>query len=202
MRLPVNFQRLSPRRSAGRPALPFPASLKLRLAQVVEPIFFDPTPPFALTDLSGLQSFRPQVLTGNLPDLAYLSGLSATGKIDLASVDRAIFVSTPCGRAPLDERSRSGLWHAFKVPVFELFTSYDGSLIASECEAHEGWHLEPLAIPTVRSHEVVLDFGGKQNFRLALHGVVSNSPCPCGRTGVRLLRLDAPAGAPDLAATA
>lgn len=69
----------------------------------------------------------------------------------------------------LSEEDRERLWRAFRVPVFEQRIDGLCNLLAAECEAHEGLHLEsPAAMP--REGEMV-----------------ETAPCGCGRTTPRLI---------------
>ena len=43
----------------------------------------------------------------------------------------------------MSDVSRVTLWQGFGVPIFELYLGPDNGLLAAECGAHEGWHLEP-----------------------------------------------------------
>jgi hypothetical protein len=67
----------------------------------------------------------------------------------------------------LSTAERAWLWRAFRVPIFEQIVEPDGELLASECEAHDGLHIE---IPG-------LSWNG---YRIEL------SPCACGRKTPRL----------------
>ena len=62
---------------------------------------------------------------------------------------------------------RARLWRAFRVPVFEQIVGPDGELLAAECEAHEGLHVETPG----------LSWDG---YRLEM------STCGCGRKTPRL----------------
>jgi hypothetical protein len=42
----------------------------------------------------------------------------------------------------LSTAERAWLWRAFRVPVFEQIIGPDGDLLAAECEAHDGLHIE------------------------------------------------------------
>lgn len=42
----------------------------------------------------------------------------------------------------LTNADRDQLWHAFRVPVFEQLIGAKGELLATECEAHDGLHVE------------------------------------------------------------
>lgn len=62
---------------------------------------------------------------------------------------------------------RERLWRAFRVPVFEQIIGPDGELLAAECEAHDGLHIEVAGLPW-------------EWYRLEL------AACGCGRKTPRL----------------
>jgi hypothetical protein len=109
------------------------------------------------------------------------------GSLDLGSVDHAIFTTAECGGSMLSDSTRVVLWQAFGVPVYELLMSAQGALLASECEAHEGWHVQPNARFAAINDEIVLLTGGKSATPTGLTGRLEASRCPCGRAGVRVL---------------
>lgn len=53
----------------------------------------------------------------------------------------AIALEKP-GEALLSAAERQRLWRAFRVPVFEQIIGPEGELLAAECEAHDGLHIE------------------------------------------------------------
>jgi hypothetical protein len=122
--------------------------------------------------------------------LRRISELSERGVLELASVDRAIFALTRCGEQPVSDVSRVVLWQAFGVPVYELFMGSRGTLLASECEAHEGWHIEEGAKFSAVQGEIVLETRARRVSATGLSGRIENEPCPCGRTGSRLIGLE------------
>jgi len=67
---------------------------------------------------------------------------------------------------------RAELWRAFRVPVFEQIIEANGELLAAECEAHDGLHIEAPG----------LNWDG---YRLEL------SVCGCGRKTPRLTAVEA-----------
>jgi hypothetical protein len=93
--------------------------------------------------------------------------------LGLAAADRpvalthAVIVLETRGDPLLSTAERAWLWRAFRVPVFEQIIGPDGELLAAECEAHEGLHIE---IPG-------LSWDG---YKLEL------SSCGCGRKTPRL----------------
>lgn len=203
MRLSMDVRRLRPQ-SATRRRLPFPAASNLRVAQVAGASFFSGVETFWAQRWDELESFRPQVLAGPASDLQRLAERVQLHTIDLRDVDRAIFVLTECGDKPLTDVLRVVLWQTFGVPVYELFMG-EGLLLASECEIHEGWHVEPPAAFSVVSNELVIDTPGRYRLRTGLIGHLEEELCPCGRPGLRVTHLrssSSPNSRRQLAATA
>jgi len=91
----------------------------------------------------------------------------------LASSDRppvlshAVIVLANPGDPIFSIADRERLWKAFRVPVFEQIIDPNGALIAAECEAHDGLHIEIPVSPW-------------DGYRLEL------SACGCGRKTPRL----------------
>jgi len=71
----------------------------------------------------------------------------------LAAVDRppvfthAVIVLESPGEAQLTADERERLWLAFRVPIFEQIIGPRGKLLAAECEAHDGLHIEAPGLP-------------------------------------------------------
>lgn len=82
------------------------------------------------------------------------------------SLTHALIVLERPGSPRLTEEDRNAFWRAFRVPVFEQIIGPSGQLLAGECEAHDGLHLES---PGLRLTGDMVDI----------------SPCPCGRKTVR-----------------
>jgi hypothetical protein len=71
------------------------------------------------------------------------------------------------GEPRLNDTDRDRLWRAFRVPIFEQIVGRAGELLAAECEAHDGLHIE--------------------SPRLKIEGLpIDASPCACGRKTPRL----------------
>jgi hypothetical protein len=93
--------------------------------------------------------------------------------LGLAASDRppafthAVIALENLGDPILSPMERERLWRAFGVPVFEQIIGPDGELLAAECEAHEGLHVE---IPGVQW----------EGYRL------KTEPCGCGRKTPRI----------------
>ena len=92
----------------------------------------------------------------------------------LATVDRppvlthAVIVLESSGDAQLSAGDRERLWRAFRVPIFEQIIGPHGKLLAADCEAHDGLHVETPGLAW-------------EGYRLEL------SVCGCGRKTPRLV---------------
>ena len=90
----------------------------------------------------------------------------ATAERPPAFTHAVIALESP-GDPLLSAVERERLWRAFRVPVFEQIIGPDGELLAAECEAHDGLHIET---PGLRW----------EGYRMEL------VPCGCGRKTPRL----------------
>ena len=139
MTLPFNLARLRVQRYA---TIPIPISPQIRIASVSQnKIKIGHLRRFAVERWQEMEAFQPHLLLGDIADLENLAAKCDAGALDLCSVDTAILVTT-LGASVLQDVQRVVLWQTFAVPVYELLLSTDGTLLASECEAHSGWHLE------------------------------------------------------------
>ena len=190
MQIYTNRRQLIPRRSRRR-RLPFPAAPNLRMAQLSAPSLFDSVEAFPRERWNALESFRPRILVGSTADLQSFAEWVRRTVADLSSVDHAIFALTRMGDEPLTDVTRVVLWQAFGVPVYELFLGNGGVMLAAECEAHEGWHVEPNVRFFVGAHgELAYDAPSARGQRTGLRGSVRTETCSCGREGARLLDVE------------
>jgi hypothetical protein len=91
-----------------------------------------------------------------------------------ASPTHALIVLHRTGVGPLAPEDREWLWRRFGVPIFEQVIGVHGELIAAECEAHDGMHIE---LPQEQT---------------SFTGELDESPCACGRTAPRLRSAPSP----------
>jgi hypothetical protein len=175
----------------GRTRLPFPGASTLRIAQLTPSVDFDSVEFFPSERWRELENYQPRVLVGSAADLMRLARQLELGLWNMTSVDHAIFVLTECGTEPVDDFFRNIIWETFGVPVYELFFGPDGSLLASECETHEGWHLDTTASLSIWNGKLFLNFPDRRRVPTGLAGRIETAPCPCGRVGVRLMNLSA-----------
>ena len=132
-----------------------------------------------------------------------MTNSSAMGNDDSPPTGKALRAAAKSG-----PRVRDELWKAFQVPVRAKLHGFHRELLAWECEAQEGFHLEPgSAIVETMAGSQELAITCLDNFeypcvrvRTGLAAEITRMPCPCGRLGGRLLNLRAMAG--ELAARA
>lgn len=111
-------------------------------------------------DRDAVRGFAPQALAGTLAQLEALAGE--------VSLTHAVIVFRSEWEAPLTEAQRDRLWRAFQVPAFEQMLGPGGSLLATECEAHDGLHIVSPRL-AVGDHEIDVN------------------PCACGRPTARMV---------------
>jgi hypothetical protein len=107
--------------------------------------------------------YDPQAIAGTL---AQFEAIAATR----FSPTHALIVLGRWEDARVTEADRDLLWTRFGVPLFEQIMADDSSLLAAECEAHQGLHI----------------LGGLD--RAMASGVIDESPCACGQASPRWTR--------------
>ena len=79
--------------------------------------------------------YSPAAIAGTREQLLALAGTDARPTHALIAVARP-------GQELLTAAERDQLWRAFRVPVFQQIVAEDGAVLAAECEAHDGLHVE------------------------------------------------------------
>ena len=105
-------------------------------------------------------AFAPQSIAGTLEQLDAVGGT--------VSLTHAAIVIRAEWEPRLSDADRERLWQAFRVPVFEQVVAEDRTLLAAECEAHDGLHIESAKF-AVGDHEI------------------DRTACACGRSTPRLV---------------
>ncbi len=97
----------------------------------------------------------------------------------------------------LDEPLRDLLWRVFGLPVYQQFRSWSGGLLAWECSAHAGLHIDA-SKATFRtasnSAELLVSVKGDSLqpgvlLPTGFDARVTDLTCPCGRQGERLIAM-------------
>ena len=156
-----------------------------RIAQLTAGSVFDGAELFPPRRWDELAAFAPQVLVASLSDYQRLLDRMSLRTVEITSVDHAVFVITSIGDKPLTDPMRSVLWQQFLVPVYEVFVDRNSSILASECQVQEGWHIEPGVNFETDNGEIHAVARGSR-IRTGLSGTVDDAPCDCGSASARL----------------
>ena len=143
-----------------------------------------------------LATFKPASIAGSVDTLRALAWSMESGYIWIPKLKHSVVAFTGILEGPISAEDVDLFWKVFGVPVFEQFYGFGGELIASECEAHQGLH--------VNRYAAVFENGGhgdllvslignpaQRVFRLVsgLSGQVETSRCACGHEGPRLVNV-------------
>lgn len=170
-----------------RRRLPLVGETTSRIVQISHPgVLFERASYFPVENTTQLAEFRPQTLVGSAAHLFRLADQLRSGEVILANLDTAVFVITDFRDVPLNDADRTALWNAFSVPVYELLLADDGTLLAAECEAQEGWHVESGVRFSSVNDQLWYSRRGRQT-GTGLMGMIEDEPCPCGRSGKRIV---------------
>jgi phenylacetate-coenzyme A ligase PaaK-like adenylate-forming protein len=181
-------QGVTPIRLSRRPQIALPINLApdARVAQVSVLPDFAGARPFARDSWDQLNKFQPAVVIGYSFDLRKLVEKIERNEVNAFSPQRALFALTDCGTNPISEAVRDQLWRTFGVPLYELIVAPGCRLLASECEVHEGWHVQPGATAYVVRGELLYDAPPVTSLHTRFAGEIESSPCACGRPTPRL----------------
>jgi hypothetical protein len=176
-------------RNTSRIQFPFFFAQGVKAAQISGVPEFANAVSFAPERWGELSAFEPRVLVGYGLELQRLAAMSQSGRFCLTTVNLAIFALTDCGNRPIGDALRESLWQTFGVPVYELIVAPGCRLLASECEAHDGWHLQEGSKAYIAGGELVCDLPPLKNLHTRLIGDIDPTPCACGRLTARLKNL-------------
>jgi hypothetical protein len=144
---------------------------------------------FSQAQEAELQEYGPQILLGFSEDLSKLAARVERRSLSLRLLDRAVFALTSYRDMPLRDTVRAACWQAFGVPIYELLLDGDGSILAAECEAHEGWHIASGIAFSMLDGQLWYSTRRRFSGGTGLTGSIEAQPCPCGRPGKRLLHV-------------
>jgi hypothetical protein len=117
--------------------------------------FEDPIRGFSRTALIwgevGIDTGRKRFLAAHLPlhqapapaeVLITTATLASRVRRTVWGPDSALVILTGPGRGYIDAAEVDRLWRVFEVPCFERLCDAQGGVVAAECEAHRGLHVE------------------------------------------------------------
>lgn len=143
-----------------------------------------------------MREFRAEALAGPVSALRRLANSVFNRGAYFPHLKRPIVAFTglaSSARETFSDEDRDLLWRAFHVPVFEQFLGLDRELLAAECDAHYGMHIDMESALFQRAEDGELLATSFNNLsapipKLAtgLFGELTSDPCPCGKSGPRI----------------
>jgi hypothetical protein len=141
--------------------------------------------------------WTPEALAGPVAALQRLADQVEDRWRRMPALSHSVLAFVLLRQGFLSEETRDRFWRVFRVPVFGQIFGLSGELLAWECEAHEGYHIdEDRAVIEIDHHLgqselLVTSLAGlwQPAIRLAtgLAAGIEHSPCGCGRDGPRLV---------------
>jgi hypothetical protein len=143
------------------------------------------------------EAYRPAAIAATWPLLEQLLARQ------IESLTHALIVLARPEDSLLTLEQRRQLWLAFRVPVFEQIIGAHGALLAAECEAHAGLHIESAGLKftewSIESLQNTASYGRGSESALFVHSqlqnrdhreryfrVFSEPQCGCGRDAPRI----------------
>jgi phenylacetate-coenzyme A ligase PaaK-like adenylate-forming protein len=147
-----------------------------------------------------IRQFGPEAIAAPVSVLKRLAAsASYKGRSSFPTLTRAIVAFTGIEHGALSTSDRNMLWQAFEVPIFEQCLAPDGSLLAWECEAHEGLHtVEENAIVERNSRSKLILTSLTDHRHPAIRVITPltasfhEGTCGCGQSGPRISGLAMP----------
>ncbi len=157
-------------------------------------------------DIARLGRHRPEVIAAPVPVLRRLARATLSDTGCVPAPDLGLVALTGVFQTPLLPADRDLLWTAFRIPVYEQFRAPDGTLLAWECEAHSGLHIETSRVvftPCQQTGELQVGFRCGGPFRpTGFDARITDETCGCGCDQPRLVDLDVWKPAPAAAISA
>lgn len=145
-----------------------------------------------------VQASAPELICGGVETLRQLALEVLRQRRRITSMRWGVIAWSSPGREPLTPPDRALFWRAFGVPVWEQFRGFHGEILAEQCEAGDGWHLNPSEAlwdaPSQRCGPVyVTSLTNLRHPVLRLEtgydGRMGVGTCDCGRKGARVVEL-------------
>jgi hypothetical protein len=136
------------------------------------------------------RDFDPDAVAAPVGDLLRLAG-----SVDAAEFRAPLVAFTGPVYGALTQLEREILWKRFRVPIFEQLRGLNNELLAFECAAHDGLHVnEKQAVIEMDGGEILYSwFGDGRLFpapvRTGLTGRLEQGLCGCNHLGMRLFDL-------------
>jgi hypothetical protein len=148
---------------------------------------------------SEIASYAPEALAGSVSELRLLAEAVENRGVCLPRLTHSVIAFVILRQGFLSDEVRELFWRVYQVPVFGQILSPGGGLLAWECEAHDGFHIdrdrtvfetrsggsepELLVTSLIDLRQPVI------RMSTALTGRLEHSTCGCGYCGLRLMDL-------------
>jgi hypothetical protein len=150
-------------------------------------IFIHPTP-------EQLDRFQPQALAGTSELLHRVAAWREQGRLAWGGWQYPLVVFSDIASGLLSAETRESLWKAFDLPIYEQIRGFDGALLAYECDAHDGLHVNSVSASfeaSGREGRLLLTTCNKiastlRQLDTGFSGKVEREICACGASVVRL----------------
>ncbi len=176
-----------------------PLRTRIRNAVTVHAFFLDTLrfdPPAIDAFIARIRALRPPTLIGHAHSVYRLAEY-----VQQKGMDNLRFHTVITTAMVLSDHERAVIEAVFQSPVFDRYGCEELSIIASECEAHDGMHIfaEGLYVEVLSDSEsspgklVITDLFNTAmpliRYVIGDHGTPAKGPCPCGRTLPKLQRV-------------
>jgi hypothetical protein len=142
----------------------------------------------------GVKCFRASALAAPLRVLRELAAFVETGEQEISGLKHFVIPFTGGEQGELRDEDRERFWRVFQVPLFEQRLSFDGQVIAYECEAHSGMHILPERAAfeeTANSELLLTSLTDLRHPTLRVgtrtSGTIQHECCDCGNATPRLV---------------
>ena len=143
-----------------------------------------------------LARLKPESIAAPLDTLRALARGIESGHLWIPALTHSVVAFAGLVEGPLSEEDLDLFWRVFQVPIHEQFYGFGGELLAWECEAHQGLHINPKSavFEEGNGEELLVSLIGNPYqpvFRLVsgLCGSLVSTQCACGMEGPRITNL-------------
>ncbi len=143
-----------------------------------------------------LARLKPESIAAPLDTLRALARGVESGHVWIPPLTHSVVAFAGLVEGPISEEDLDLFWRVFQVPIHEQFYGFGGELLAWECEAHQGLHInsKSAVFEEGAGEELLVSLIGNPYqpvFRLVsgLCGSLIINPCACGLEGPRIVNL-------------
>lgn len=143
-----------------------------------------------------LAAFRPDTIAAPVSRLRRMAEDVLSGRIELPELRSAVIGISGLTQGHVTTEDRDLFWKAFRVPVFEQLRGFSRELLAWECDAHDGLHIDiaSAAFELTPNGELLLTCLDSPEYTILKLGTeltarIDDGVCDCGDATPRLVGL-------------